>query len=156
MVQAIPAGYAGVTAYLVIRNAARALEFYRRAFGATEVLRLAGPNGSIAHAEIRIGEGHVMLADEKVDQGFRGPESLGGSPVSLMFYVEDVDACVAQALAAGATVKHPVKDQFYGDRSGTIGDPFGYLWTIATHTADVAADEMERRMAAMTAASQSA
>jgi PhnB protein len=156
MVQAIPAGYTGVTAYLIIRNATRALEFYKAAFGATEVLRLAGPNGSIAHAEIRIGEGHVMLADEQVDRGLRGPESLGGSPVSLMFYVEDVDACVARALAAGATVKYPVKDQFYGDRSGTIGDPFGYMWTIATHTEDVASDEMERRMTAMTAAGETA
>jgi PhnB protein len=154
MVQAIPAGYTGVTAYLVIRNATRALEFYKRAFGATEVLRLAEANGSIAHAEIRIGDGHVMLADENVDRGLRGPESLGGSPVSLLFYVDDVDACVAQALAAGATLIQPVKDQFYGDRSGTISDPFGYLWTIATHTEDVSADEMERRMTAVTAAGQ--
>ena len=149
MVQAIPAGYTGVTAYLIIRNAARALEFYTKAFGATEVLRLPGPNGSIAHAEIRVGDGHVMLADESVDMGYRGPEALGGSPVSLMFYVADVDACVARALAAGATVKHPVKDQFYGDRSGSVTDPFGYVWTIATHTEDVPPAEMERRMAAM-------
>ena len=95
-----------------------------------------------------------MLADEKLDRGLRGPEALGGSPVSLLFYVDDVDACVAQALAAGATLKQPVKDQFYGDRSGTIGDPFGYLWTIATHTEDVSADEMERRTTAVTAAGQ--
>jgi PhnB protein len=149
MVQAVPAGYAGVTAYLIIRNAARALEFYQRAFGATEVMRLPGPNGTIGHAEIRIGEGHVMLADENVDMGYRSPETLGDSPVSLMFYVDDVDARVARAVAAGATVKHPVKDQFYGDRSGSVTDPFGYVWTIATHTEDVAPDEMQRRMAAM-------
>lgn len=149
MVQAIPAGYSGVTAYLIIRNAAGALEFYAKAFGGTEVLRLPGPNGSIAHAEIRIGDGHVMLADENVAIGHRGPEALGGSPVSLMFYVDDVDARVARAVAAGATVKVPVKDQFYGDRSGSVSDPFGYVWTIATHTEDVRPDEMAQRMAAM-------
>jgi PhnB protein len=149
MVQAVPAGYSGVTAYLIIRNAARALDFYQQAFGATEVLRLPGPNGTIGHAEIRIGEGHVMLADENVDMGHRSPETLGDSPVSLMFYVDDVDARVAQALAAGARVKQPVKDQFYGDRSGSVTDPFGYVWTIATHTEDIAPDEMQRRMAAM-------
>ena len=149
MVRAIPAGYAGVTAYLIIRDAARALEFYRQAFGATEVMRLPGPNGTIGHAEIRIGEGHVMFADENVGMGYRSPEALGGSPVSLMFYVDDVDARVAKALAAGATILHPVKDQFYGDRSGSVTDPFGYVWTIATHTEDIAPDEMKRRMAAM-------
>jgi PhnB protein len=149
MVQAIPAGYTGVTAYLIIRNAARALEFYKNAFGATEVLRLAGPNGSIGHAEIRLGDGYVMLADENVEMGHRGPEALGGSPVSLMFYVKDADARFAQALAAGATVKHPLKDQFYGDRSGSVTDPFGYVWTIATHVEDIAPDEMKRRIAAM-------
>lgn len=156
MVQPIPPGYTGVTAYLIIRSAARALEFYKRAFGATEVLRLPGPDGTIGHAEIRIGDGHVMLADEKLDMGYRGPESFGGSPVSLMFYVEDVDARFAQALAAGATVKHPVKDQFYGDRSGSITDPFGYVWTIATHVEDIAPDEMQRRIAAMMSSGQSA
>ena len=156
MVQAIPAGYTGVTAYLIVRNATRALEFYKKAFGATEVLRLPGPNGLIGHAEIRIGDGHVMLADEMVDMGHRAPETLGGSPVSLMFYVSDVDARVAQALAAGATVKHPIKDQFYGDRSGSVSDPFGYVWTIATHVEDVPSEEMERRVAAMMPGGQGA
>ena len=151
MVQAIPAGYTGVTAYLIIRDATRALEFYQKAFGATEVLRLPGPDGKIGHAEIRIGDSHVMLADENVDMGHRSPDALGGSPVSLMFYVEDVDARVAQALAAGATIKYPIKDQFYGDRSGSVTDPFGYVWTIATHTEDIAPEEMERRVAAMMA-----
>jgi len=155
MGQPIPAGYTGVTAYLIVRNAAHALEFYKSAFGATEVLRLPGPNGTIGHAEIRIGDGHVMLADEKLDMGHRGPESFGGSPVSLMFYVEDVDARFAQALAAGASVTHPVKDQFYGDRSGSITDPFGYVWTIATHVEDIAPDEMQRRIAAMMSSGQS-
>ena len=149
MAQAIPAGYAGVTAYLIIRGAARALEFYTKAFGATEVMRMPGPDGRIGHAEIRIGDGHVMLADESPEMGHRSPQSFGGSPVSLMFYVPDVDARFAKALAAGATVKHPIKDQFYGDRSGSITDPFGYVWTIATHTEDVPEDEMQRRIVAM-------
>jgi PhnB protein len=156
MVQPIPAGYSGVTAYLVIRGAARALEFYTKAFGATEVLRLPGPDGRIGHAEIRIGDGHVMLADESPDMGFLSPESIGGSPVSLMFYVPDVDARFAKALAAGATVKHAIKDQFYGDRSGSVIDPFGYVWTIATHVEDVPEDEMQRRITAMMAAGETA
>jgi PhnB protein len=152
MVQAVPAGYAGVTAYLIIRNAARALAFYQEAFGATEVMRLPGPHGTIAHAEIRIGDGHVMLADEDLAAGHRSPQALRGSPVSLMFYVDDVDARVARALAAGATIDRPLQDQFYGDRSATLGDPFGYLWTIATHVEDVAPEEIDRRLAAMSSA----
>ncbi len=156
MVQAIPTGYTGVTAYLIVRNAARALDFYQKAFGATEVLRLPGPDDTIGHAEIRIGDGHVMLADENVAMGHRGPETLGGSPVSLMFYVPDVDVRLAQALAAGATIKYPIKDQFYGDRSGSVTDPFGFVWTIATHTEDVAPDELQRRIAAIMPGGQAA
>ncbi len=156
MVQPIPAGYTGVTAYLIIRGAARALEFYTKAFGASEVLRLPGPDGRIGHAEIRIGDGHLMLADESPDMGYLSPESIGGSPVSLMFYVPDVDTLFARALAAGATVKHAIKDQFYGDRSGSVTDPFGYVWTIATHIEDVPEDEMQRRITAMTAAGETA
>jgi PhnB protein len=149
MVQAIPAGYSGVTSYLIIRDASRALEFYKKAFGATELMRFPGPDGKIGHAEIKIGEGVVMLADESLERGHKGPQTLGGTPVSLMFYVPDVDARFAKALAAGATVMHPLKDQFYGDRSGTLTDPFGHVWTIATHTEDVSGEEMQRRMAAM-------
>ena len=151
MVQAIPAGYTGVTAYLIIRNAARALEFYQKAFGATEVLRLPAPDGKIGHAEIRIGDSHVMLADENVEMGHRSPEALGGSPVSLMFYVEDVDARVAQALAAGGHDQAPDQGSVLRRSQRHVTDPFGYVWTIATHTEDIAPEEMQRRMEAMMA-----
>jgi PhnB protein len=149
MVQPIPAAYAGVTPYLIVSDAARALEFYKKAFGATEQMRFPTPDGKIGHAEMKIGDGLFMLADEYPDQGYRSPESIGGTPVSLMFYVRDVDGAFARALAAGATAKQPVKDQFYGDRNGTLTDPFGHVWTIATHVEEVSAQEVERRMAAM-------
>ena len=149
MVQAIPAGYAGVTAYLIIRGAARALEYYKKAFGATEIMRFPGPGDTIAHAEIKIGDGVVMLADEAPDMGYRSPPSIGGTPVSLLFYVADVDARFAQAIKAGGKVQRAVQDQFYGDRSGTLEDPFGHIWTIATHVEDVSMEEMNKRMAAM-------
>jgi len=149
MVQAIPSGYAGVTPYLIIRGAARALEFYKKAFGAAELMRFPGPGGTIGHAEIKIGEGVVMLADESLEMGHKSPQTLGGTAVTLLFYVADVDAQFAKALAAGGTVKQGLKDQFYGDRSGTITDPFGHIWTIATHKEDVSPDEMQRRMAEM-------
>jgi PhnB protein len=149
MVQAIPAGYAGVTAYLIIRGAARALDYYKKAFGATEIMRSPGPGDTVAHAEIKIGDGVVMLADEAPDMGYRSPQSLGGTPVSLLFYVADVDARFAQAVRAGGKVQRAVQDQFYGDRSGTLEDPFGHIWTIATHVEDVSMEEMEKRMAAM-------
>jgi len=154
MVQAIPAAYAAVTPYLIVRDAARVLDFYKKAFDATEVLRLPAPGGRIGHAEIKIGEGMVMLADESPEMGHKAPQTLGGTPVSMMFYVKDVYAQFAKAIAAGATVKHPLKDQFYGDRSGTLVDPSGHIWTIATHTEDVAADEMDRRMKEMMAGGQ--
>jgi PhnB protein len=151
MVQAIPEAYAGVTPYLIVRDAARMLEFYKKAFGATEVLRLPAPGGKVGHAEIKIGDGMVMLADESPEMGHKSPQTIGGTPVTLMFYVKDVDAQFAKALAAGATVKQPLKDQFYGDRSGTLTDPSGHIWTIATHTEDVAPEEMDRRMKEMMA-----
>jgi PhnB protein len=154
MVQAIPAGYAGVTPYLIVRDAARMLDFYKKGLGASEVLRLPAPGGKIGHAEIKIGEGMVMLADESPEMGHKSPQTVGGTPITLMFYVQDVDAQFAKALAAGGTVKHPVKDQFYGDRSGTLEDPSGHIWTIATHTEDVAPDEMDRRMKEMMEAGQ--
>jgi PhnB protein len=126
------------------------LDFYKKAFGATETVRLPGPGGKVGHAEIKIGDGMVMLADESPEMGHNSPLAVGGTPVTLMFYVENVDAQFAKALAAGATVKHALKDQFYGDRSGTLTDPSGHIWTIATHTEDVAPEEMKRRMDKMT------
>lgn len=149
MVSPIPAGYHSVTPYLMVRDAARALTFYREAFGASEVMRLEGPPGRIAHAEVQIGDSHVMLADEQPDQGFVGPQTLGGASVSLMLYVPDVDATFGRAVAAGATVRRPVADQFYGDRVGTLADPFGHVWSIATHIEDVPVDEAKRRMSAL-------
>jgi PhnB protein len=156
MVQAIPAGYAGVTAYLIISGAARALDYYKKAFGATEIMRFPGPNDTIAHAEIKIGNGVVMLADEAPDMSYRSPQSIGGTPVSLLFYVDDVDARFAQAIKAGGKVQRAVQDQFYGDRTGTLEDPFGHIWTIATHVEDVSMDEMKKHMAAMSSGGQSA
>ena len=156
MVQAIPTGYAGVTPYLIIRDAARALEFYKKAFGATELMRFPAPGGKIGHAEIKVGDGVVMLADESPEMGHKSPQTLGGSAITLMFYVPDVDAQFAKAVAAGGTVKQALKDQFYGDRSGTITDPFGHIWTIATHKEDVSPEEMQRRMAAMPSSGQTA
>jgi PhnB protein len=149
MVQAIPDAYKGVTPYLIVRDAARMLDFYKQAFDATEVLRLPAPGGKIGHAEIRIGAGMVMLADESPEAGHKSPLTLGGTPVGMMFYVTDVNTQFARAIAAGATVKEPLTDQFYGDRSGTLVDPSGHVWTIATHTEDVSQEEMDRRMKAM-------
>lgn len=149
MVEPIPAGYHSVTPYLMVRNAAKALAFYRDAFGAEEVMRFDGQGGKVAHAEIRIGDSHVMLADEQPEQGFVGPQTLGGAGISLMLYVADVDQTFAQALAAGATERRAVADQFYGDRVGTLVDPFGHVWSIATHREDVSLDEVRRRMHAL-------
>lgn len=147
--QAIPAGYHSVTPYLVMRDAARAIEFYKQAFGATELFRFDAPDGKIGHAELRIGDSVIMLADETPDMGHRGPQALGGSAVSLMVYLEDVDAQFDRAVKAGAKVLRPVADQFYGDRSGTLTDPFGHVWTLSTHKEDVPHEEMMRRAAAM-------
>ena len=147
-VKPIPEGYHSVTPYLIVNDAAAAIDFYKRAFGATETVRMPGPDGKIGHAEMLIGDSHIMLADEYPDMGARSPKSLGGSPVSLMIYVEDVDALAKQAVAAGAKETRPVKDQFYGDRTGSFEDPFGLEWHIATHVEDIPPDEMERRAAA--------
>lgn len=146
-VQAIPAGYEAVTPYLIVRDAVGAIEFYKKAFDATEVMRLVGNDGRTGHAEVRIGAGIVMLAEEM--DGHPGPQTLGGSPVAMMFYVKDVDAQVAKAIAAGGTLKRPVADQFYGDRSGGVTDPYGYVWWIATHKEDVSTAEIEKRLKAM-------
>jgi len=145
-VNPVPQGYHTVTPYLVVDGAANAIDFYAKAFGAEEVMRM--PMGDkIGHAEIRIGDSHVMLADEFPDQGHRGPKSYGGTSVSLMVYLPDVDTVFARALAAGATEERAVVDQFYGDRSGTLRDPFGHRWMISTHVEDVSAEEIQRRMA---------
>ncbi|MBC8096848.1 MAG: VOC family protein [Akkermansiaceae bacterium] len=145
----LPAGYRQITPYLIVAEAARALEFYRQAFGGTEIMRLDAPGGKVGHAEIQIGDSRIMLADEFPEHGARSPHNIGGTPVSLMLYVEDVDAVVARAASLGAKVLKPIQDQFYGDRSGTLVDPFGHQWTIATHTEDVSPEEISRRMAGL-------
>ncbi len=142
-----PEGYHSVTPYLIVDGAARAIDYYKEALGATELFRLPDPAGRISHAELRIGDSHIMLADEHPEMGYRGPLTLGGTPVSLMVYVEDVDSVFKKAIAAGGKERIAVKDQFYGDRSGTLTDPFGHIWTIATHVEDVAPEEMDRRAA---------
>jgi PhnB protein len=141
----IPDGYHSATPYLIVKGAAEAIDFYKHAFGATESFRMANPNGGIAHAEIKIGDSVIMLADEHPDMGYRGPRSLGGSAVSIMLYVADVDGTFGRALKAGAKAQRPVANQFYGDRSGTLEDPFGHIWTISTHVEDVSPEEMKRR-----------
>lgn len=148
-VKPIPDGYHTLTPYLILRGGPKALEFYKRAFGAVELMRLDGPNDTIAHAEIRIGDSVVMLSDEMPGMGFHSAQALGGTPVGLMLYVEDSDHVFQRALDAGGTMLRPMADHFYGDRSGTITDPFGHVWTISTHKEDVSPEEMNRRMAAM-------
>ena len=141
----IPKGYNSVTPYLVVKGAAKAIEYYKNVFGATEVMRMAGPDGRVGHAELQIGDSRIMLADENPSMGNRSAESIGGSPVSLYVYLPDCDIVVANAAAEGAKILKPVQDQFYGDRSGFIQDPFGHLWGVATHKEDVSAKEMEER-----------
>ena len=148
-IKPIPEGYHAVTPYMTIKDAARALEFYKQAFGATEVMRMPGPDGRVGHAEIRIGDCAIMMADECPEMGARSPQSLGGSPVAVHLYVADVDATAKRAVAAGGTLTRPVADQFYGDRTGTLTDPFGHVWHIATHKEDVPVAELRKRAAAM-------
>lgn len=138
-----------VIPYLHVKGAARAIEFYQQAFGATEVLRLTEPGGRIGHAEIRIGESRVMLADEYPEHAIAGPQTLGGSSVDLGLSVDDVDAVVARAVAAGAKLIRPVADQFYGERAGKLEDPFGHVWQVSTITEEISTEEMQRRFAAM-------
>jgi len=148
-VKPIPEGYRSITPYLIIKGAARAIEFYKQAFGAIEIMRFPGPNDTIGHAELRIGDSVIMLADEAPNGQYRSPDALGGSPVSLMIYIENVDDVFARAVSLGAKQSRAVEDQFYGDRSGNLVDPFGHVWTVATHVEDVSHEEMERRMAAL-------
>ncbi|MCA1581428.1 MAG: VOC family protein [Acidobacteria bacterium] len=145
----IPPGYEAVVPYLIVQGAAAAIDYYKKAFGAKEVMRMPGPDGKIGHADLIIGGGHVMLADESPGMGHRGPTSFGGSPVSLCLYVDDVDTVVNQAAAAGGKITRPVADQFYGDRTGGLTDPFGHIWFVMTHVEDVSNEEMVKRAAAM-------
>jgi PhnB protein len=147
--KAIPDGYHSVTPYLIIDGAARALDFYKRAFDAKELMRVPSPGDKIGHAEIKIGDSVIMLADEHPEMDARSPAHYGGSPVSIMIYLADGDKQFKQALAAGATEVRPVADQFYGDRSGTLKDPFGHSWHLSTHKEDVSMEELHRRMAAL-------
>ena len=146
-VKAIPDGYHSVTPYLIIKGAADAIEFYKKAFGATELFRM-DHQGKVGHAELKIGDSPIMLADESTEMGYKSPTTLGGSPVSIMIYVDDVDTIFKQAIGAGGKEQKAVQDQFYGDRSGTLKDPFGHVWHVATHVEDVSPQEMEKRMAA--------
>jgi PhnB protein len=147
--QPIPAGYHTVTPYLIAKGASQALDFYKRAFSARETVRMPGPEGQVMHAEFQIGDSMIMLADEFPQMGAVSPQTIGGTAVGLCLYVEDVDAVYQQAVSAGAKVERPLQDQFYGDRSATLIDPFGHKWTIATHIEDVTPEEMQKRMAAM-------
>lgn len=148
-VKPIPDGYPRVTPYLAVDGAAAAIRFYTSVFDATERMRIPAPEGRIGHAELQIGDSVLMLSDEYPDMGVHGPKSIGGSPVTISIYVQDVDATFARAIAAGAKVIRAVENQFYGDRSGQFDDPFGHRWAVATHVEDVSPDEMQRRAAKM-------
>lgn len=148
-VQAIPEGYHSVTPYMVMNGAAAAIDFYKQAFGAVEMCRMPAPGGLVGHAEIRIGNSMVMLADDCAEATQSSPTALGGTTVSLLIYVPDVDAVFARSVAAGAKVVREPANQFYGDRSAGVLDPFGHSWYIHTHIEDVSPEEMEKRMAAM-------
>lgn len=144
-VKAIPEGYHTATPYLIAKDAARAIEFYKKAFGAEELFRMPMDDGRVGHAEIQIGNSRFMLADEFPNMDAVSPVTLGGTPISIMLYVEDVDAFTQRAVEAGATVVKPVQNQFYGDRTGVIKDPFGFIWSIATHVEDVSPEELQKR-----------
>jgi len=146
-VSPIPQGYNSITPYLIINGAAQAIDYYKNVFGASEVFRMDGPDGKVGHAELKIGDSRIMLADENpnMGQGYTSAATIGASPVSLYLYIPDVDSVVERAVSAGAKLLKPVEDQFYGDRSGFIQDPFGHLWGVATHVEDVAPQELEER-----------
>jgi PhnB protein len=144
-VKPIPDGYHTVTPCLVVDDGARALEYYQKAFGAEEVFRMPDPSGRIVHAELKIGNSIVMLCDEYPKMDARGPKSIGGTPVSLYVYVQDVDSVFSRAVGAGGQELRPVTDQFYGDRTGTLKDPFGHVWSLATHKEDVGKEDLGRR-----------
>jgi PhnB protein len=144
----IPEGYHNVTPYLFVRSAASAIDFYKSVFGATEIVRMAGSNGKIMHAEVKIGDSIVMLADENPQTGVMSPQTIGGYSVGLHVYVENVDAVIRKAVESGAKLLRPIKNQFYGDRSGSLLDPFGHMWSVATHVEDVSPEEMRKRATA--------
>jgi PhnB protein len=147
-VKPVPEGFHTVTPYLFIKGAAEAIEFYKAVFGAAVPVRMPGPDGRIMHAELRIGDSIVMLSEENPQAGALSPKSIGGAGFTLNVYLNNVDAVVQKAVEKGAKLQRPVQDQFYGDRTGTVIDPFGHMWTIATHVEDVAPDELRKRMAA--------
>jgi uncharacterized glyoxalase superfamily protein PhnB len=147
-VKPVPDGYHTVTPHLVVRDAAAAIAFYAKAFGAEELFRMPGPGGVVLHAEVRIGDSTVMLGEEAPERGASSPKTIGGSPVSLLIYLKDVDASFARAAQAGCTVEMPPTDMFWGDRYGKLHDPFGHRWALATHTEDLSPEEMAKRMAA--------
>ena len=151
-VKPIPEGYHTITPYLFIDGAAKAIDFYKKAFGAQEIMRMDGPGGRIMHAELQIGDSRIMLSDANPDMGARDPKALGGTSASILLYVDDVDAWAKRAQDAGMKVVRPVEDQFYGDRAGTFEDPFGHSWDIHTNIEEVSGEEMEKRMAAMSPA----
>jgi len=156
-VKPVPAGYHTVTPYLTVNDASRAIDFYKRAFGAQETVRMQGPPGKIGHAELKIGDSMIMLADEMPGSGCRAPQSLGGSTVNIFMYVTDVDSTFKQAVNAGAKVETAPADMFWGDRFGKLTDPFGHSWSVATHKEDVAPEEMQKRaQAAMSGMTQKA
>jgi PhnB protein len=152
-VKPIPDGYPCVTPYLCVDGASDAMAFYTDVLGATERMRMPGPDGKLGHAELQLGDSVIMLSDEWPEGGIRGPRAIGGTPVTISVYVEDVDAVFGRALAAGATALRPVETQFYGDRSGQFEDPFGHRWSVATHVEDVAPEEMTKRAAEATSGS---
>lgn len=153
-VKPIPQGFGAVTPYLSVEGAAGAIAFYKKAFAAKEIMRMAAPGGTIGHAEIQIDDSRIMLADEYPDMNFRGPRSFGGTSVHIHLYVQDVDRVVKKAVAAGAKLLRPVTDQFYGDRSGSLEDPFGHVWHVATHKEDVPTKELKKRAAALAASAK--
>ena len=153
-VRPTPKGYHAVTPYLSVKGAASAIAFYKKAFGAKEIMRMPGPGGTIGHAEIQIGDSRIMLADEYPEMNFRSPQAFGGTPVAISLYVQDVDRVVKKAIAGGAKVLRPVTDQFYGGRSGSLEDPFGHVWHVATHKEDIPMKELKKRAAAMAASAE--
>lgn len=154
-VKPIPEGFHSVTPYLFVRNAAGAMDFYKDVFGAAELVRMRGPDGRIMHAELKIGDSIVMLADENPSMGMMSPQTVGGFSTGMHVYVENADPVMQRAVAAGAKILRPINNQFYGDRSGTVLDPFGHMWSISTHVEDVSPDEMKKRMAAASQAAAS-